>query len=81
METTITITLIVLLLLSLWLLWKGIIGAIVLFGWAVDSGGFVVGLNVYIAAWVFLFPFMAVISIIAGIVAKYWSDEEEPSSN
>ncbi len=47
------------------------IGAAVLLGWAGESG--FVGVAAYFACWIFMFPFMIVGCIIAGVVIS-WSN-------
>ena len=59
-----------LLFLGLYLIKYLFIGAVYLFAWAGDQG--FIGFAVYFACWVFLFPLMLVVSIIAG-AAISWS--------
>ena len=55
--------------LALFLLLAGFVGAVIIFGYAGLQG--FVGIAAYFAAWVFLFPIMATISIIVGIVTLF----------
>lgn len=48
----------------------GVAGAIALFIFAIASG--FVGLIAYVAAWVYLTTFMAVISVISGFITVFW---------
>ena len=59
-------------LVALWLIFvlgrAAIVGALFLLAFAGEQG--FIGLAVYIAAWVFMFPVMLVISIIVGLVMR-----------
>ena len=55
--------------LALFLLFAGFIGAVIIFGFAGLQG--FVGIAAYFAAWVFLLPIMATISIIVGIATIF----------
>lgn len=69
MESLITIFLGLLALVIGWyLLTFLVIGAIAIFAWAAESG--FIGVAVYFACWVFLFPIMLIGSIIMGIIIK-----------
>ena len=54
------------LVIGLFLLAFLVVGAIALFAWAAQSG--FIGIAVYFACWVFLFPIMLIGSIIWGII-------------
>ena len=62
-------------LIGLALLALIIIGAIALFAWAAGSG--FIGVAVYFACWVFLFPIMLIGSIIMGIVGLVAAREDK----
>ena len=53
----------------IWLCVAAIVGAIFLFAFASEQG--FIGLAVYIACWVFLFPVMLIICIIVGIILMF----------
>lgn len=56
------------LLLAFWLIRLGLVGAIFLLGFAAEQG--FVGLAVYVACWVFLFPVMIIACLIVGYMAR-----------
>lgn len=65
MEGIVVIVLLILALAIVVLLLKyAFIGAVFLFAWASEQG--FIGVAVYFACWIFLFPFMLVASIVTG---------------
>lgn len=53
-----------------WVLFKTLLlGAVILFGWAMESG--FLGVAAYVACWVFLLPVMLAASLIVGLVMMY----------
>jgi hypothetical protein len=64
--------LVIALVIALYLLKYLFIGGIFLFAWACESG--FLGAAAYVACWIFLLPFMAVICIIIGALQS-WGGE------
>jgi type IV secretory pathway VirB6-like protein len=62
---------IIALIIAFYLLRYLIVGAIILFAWATESG--FVSVAAYFACWIFLFPFMIAGCIIVGAVIE-WSN-------
>ena len=78
MEPWAVILLVVVAGVALWLFFvlarAGIVGAVLLLE-AAGNQGFI-GFILYVAAWVFMFPVMLIISIIYGFVARQQEREE-----
>jgi hypothetical protein len=51
--------------LAIWLVCRGIAGALLLFAWAAESG--FIGVAAYFACWFFMLPLMLVVCPIVGI--------------
>ena len=52
--------------LALGVLWCGFLGAIAQFAWASEMG--FIGVVVFFAAWIFMFPIMAIWAVIWGFI-------------
>ena len=68
MEAIGALVLIILVIIAIWLalgvLWCGAVGAMHQFAWASEMG--FVGVIIFFAAWVFMFPIMAIWAVIWG---------------
>ena len=61
-----------LLVLALNVLLCGFFGAVNQFGWASEMG--FIGVVVFFAAWIFMFPIMAIWAVIWGFITVYRND-------
>ena len=56
--------------LALGVLWCGFAGALLQFLWASEMG--FIGVVIFFAAWIFMFPIMAIWAVIWGFYALIW---------
>ena len=66
-DTTLWLVLAGAAIVGLFLAWSFLVGALCMFGWAIDEGG-AISCMIMLALWIFAFPVMAVLGLILGVV-------------